>query len=176
MRLIEWETTRWGNRRCQLTLFVNKYDDPHYLFRNWDWQPWYCAERHWTSSVLTFWSEYQNTADLLRMKPHQVQNYDLYNRKGLSHTSDKPLEAGWRKLIIKQATHPLKGEWSLVLSPIRLNTWTTIQTGQLGCQERTTERGAGRWACIVALLKIPKGAFKSHQFPRQWNQFCELYY
>ena len=115
MRLIQWETTRWGSRRCQLTLFVSKYDDPHYLFRNWDWKLWYCAERHWTSSVLTFWSEYQNTADLLHIKPHQVQNYDLYSGKGLRHTSDKPLEAGWRKLIIKQATHPLKGKWPLVL-------------------------------------------------------------
>ena len=127
MRLIEWETTRWGSRPCQLTLFVSKYDDPHYLFRNWDWQPWYCAERHWTSSVLTFWSKYQNIPDLLHMKPHQVQNYDVYSGKGLSHTSDKPLEAGWRKLIIKQATHPLKGKWPLVLSPIRLNTWTIMQ-------------------------------------------------
>ena len=153
MRLIEWETTRWGSRPCQLTLFVSKYDDPHYLFRNWDWQPWYCAERHWTSSVLTFWSEYQNTPDLLHMKLHEVQNYDLYSGKGLSHTSGKPLEKilGQKKI---------------------LKYLDNNATGQLGCRERTTERGA----CIVALLKIPKGEFKSHQFPRRWNQFCELYY
>ena len=42
------------------------------------------------------------------MKPHEVQNYDLYSGKGLSHTSGKPLEK-----ILGQKKY--------------LNTWTTMQ-------------------------------------------------
>ena len=61
------------------------------------------------------------------MKRHQFGNCDLHNRKGLSLSSEKPLEASWRKLILKHALHPLKEKWPLVVSPVRLNTWTIME-------------------------------------------------
>ena len=86
-------------------------------------------------------------------KPHQFGNYHPYNGKDLSHTSDSPLEVGWRRLILKQATHPPKQKWALVLSPVRLNTLTSIQLDRRN------------WA----MLKFPKVEFESMQFPRWWN-------
>ena len=87
----------------------------------------FCTLWHWTFSVQTFLSECQKTPDPLHKKPHQFWNYDPYNGKDPSHTSDKPLEAGWRKMTLKQATHPLKGKWPRVRNLARWNTGTTMQ-------------------------------------------------
>lgn len=65
-------------------------------------------------------------------------------------------------MTLKQATHPLKGKWpGSETSQGEMLRQQCNGTGGIGLPGKNHGKGA----CIVAMLKIPKGKFKSHQFP-----------